>query len=224
MEKIIITGSEGLLGKSICKHFEKTHKILKLDLTLGHDLQDEEFVKSWFKSNKANYLINCFALNDHVDNKRKKQNIFNFPLTHFDKYLKVNVTSLFSVCREFAKNNKSGAIVNFSSIYGLVSPKPELYDGSHKDIAYGVSKAAVINMTKYLAVHLAPNFRVNCIAPGGVLFKQDKKFVENYSKNTPMERMMNSNELHGVLDLLCNKSSKYMTGSTLVIDGGYTVW
>ena len=71
--KIIITGSEGLIGKELVNHLQKNHQILKLDLSLGHDLTDEKFVKSWLKKNKANSLINCFAMNDHVDNKRKKQ-------------------------------------------------------------------------------------------------------------------------------------------------------
>lgn len=224
MKKIVVTGSEGLLGKELCKFLGKKNKILKLDLKLGHDLADETFVKKWFKQNKADYLVNCFALNDHVKAQRKSYTLFNFPLESFHTYLNINLISLFSVCREFARNNKSGSIVNFSSTYGLVSPTPKLYDNSHKDIGYGVSKAGVINLTKYLAVHLAPKFRVNCVVPGGVLFNQNKKFVKNYSEKTPLKRMMKKNELNGIIDLLCSNSSTYMTGSVIVLDGGYTIW
>jgi NAD(P)-dependent dehydrogenase (short-subunit alcohol dehydrogenase family) len=224
LAKIIVTGSQGLLGKEACKFLGKKHTILKLDLKLGHDLSDEKFVKQWFKKNKGDYLLNCFALNDHIDNSRKKQTLFNFPLESFQKYLDINVITLFSVCREFTKNNKSGSIINFSSTYGIVSPIPDLYDGSHKDIAYCVSKAGVINLTKYLAVHLAPNFRINCIVPGGVLFNQQKDFIKKYSSITPMKRMMKKNELNGLLDYLCSNSSSYMTGSILILDGGYTAW
>ena len=71
-----------------------------------------------------------------------------------------------------------------------------MYEGSHKDIGYGVSKAAVINLSKYLAVHLAPNIRVNCVIPGGVEHKQEKKFVREYSKHTPLNRMMRKDELN----------------------------
>ena len=224
MGKIVVTGSEGLLGKEICNFLGKKHKILKLDLKIGHDLTNEKFVKQWFKKNKADYLVNCFALNDHVDTKRKKNTLFTLPLESFNEYLNINLTSLFSVCREFAKNNKSGSIINFSSTYGLVSPMPDLYNGSHKDIAYCVSKAGVINLTKYLAVHLAPNFTVNCLVPGGILFNQKKEFVKKYSTKTPMKRMMKKNELNGILDYLCSSSSSYMTGSIIVLDGGYTIW
>ncbi len=178
--KIVITGSEGLLGSEISKHLAKNNKILKLDLTLGHDLTDENFVKKWFKQNKADCLVNCFALNDHVEKNQKRLTLFDITLESFSKYMKVNLTTLFSVCREFARNNKKGSIVNFSASTGLVSARPDLYCGGHKHIAYSVSKAGVINLTKFLATHLAPNIRVNCIAPGGVQSSQDKKI---YFKN-----------------------------------------
>ena len=71
--KVILTGSEGVIGKQLFQNLSKTNNVKKLDLLLGHDLTDENFVKTWFKKNKADCLINCFALNDHVDNKRKKQ-------------------------------------------------------------------------------------------------------------------------------------------------------
>ena len=225
MKKIIVTGSEGLIGTEICKYFEKNNnKVYRLDLKLGHNLNDEKFVKSWFKKNPAKYLVNCFALNDAVQSDRKKGTLFDFPLETFLKYLNVNLVSLFSVCREFARNNNKTSIVNFSSTYGIVSPKPELYDGSHKDVGYGVSKAGVVNLTKYLAVHLAPSTRVNCVIPGGVLSKQNKKFIESYSKLTPMKRMMKKTELNELIDYLCSEKSSYVTGSSFTVDGGYTTW
>ena len=222
--KIILTGSEGLIGKQLQTHLQKKHKILKLDLTLGHDLTDEKFVKSWFKKNKADSLINCFAMNDHVDGKRKKETLFNITLDSFSKYLGVNLTALFSVCREFARNNKKGAIVNFSATTGIVSARPDLYNGSHKHVGYSVSKAGVINLTKYLATHLGPSVRVNCIAPGGVKFQQDPNFVKKYSKHTPLGRMMNKTELNSLVEYLSSNNSSYVTGSVMVIDGGWTIW
>ena len=224
MKKITITGSEGLLGKEISKFLGKKNKIYRLDLQLGHDLNDEKFVRDWFKKNHSDYLINCFAINDHVSKNKRKNNLFNFSLQTFDEYLKTNVTTLFSVCREFARNNKKSGIINFSSIYGLQSPNPEIYKKSHKDIGYCVSKSGVINLTKYLAVHLSPNVKVNCIVPGGVENKQTKEFKKGYSKLIPLKRMMIKNEINGLVDFLCSKKSSYMTGSILVVDGGYSSW
>jgi len=126
---ITITGSEGLIGSTLCKYFKsKKRKIKKLDIKLGHDLTDEVFVKKWFKENPTKNLINCYALDDKLINSRSGNNLFDFPLEKFSKYLEINVTSLFSVCREFAKNAKQGTIINFSSTYGIVSPNPSLYE------------------------------------------------------------------------------------------------
>ena len=100
MKKIIITGSRGLIGTELCKFFKKKFRLLELDLVLGHDLTDEKFVRKWFKENHADYLVNCFALNDHVDKKKRGSTLYNISLESFSNYLQVNLTALFSVCRE----------------------------------------------------------------------------------------------------------------------------
>lgn len=222
--KIIITGSEGLLGTEISNYLQQKNEVMKLDLSLGHDLNDENFVRKWFAENKADCLVNCFALNDHVEKGQVRGTLFDFTLESFKKFLDVNLTSLFSVCREFARNNSSGAIVNFSATTGIVSARPDLYNGGHKHPAYSISKAGVINLTKYLATHFAPKIRVNCIAPGGVEFDQDEKFKTAYSSLTPMKRMMKKNELNKLVEFLCSDDSSYITGSTIIVDGGWTVW
>lgn len=222
--KIIVTGSEGLLGKEIVNYLKKNNDVVKLDLVLGHDLTDETFVKKWFKKNKASSLVNCFALNDHVEKGKKRSTLFDITLKSFSQFLDANLVALFSVCREFARNNKFGSIINFSATTGIVSARPDLYDGSHKHVGYSVSKAGVINLTKFLATHLAPNIRVNCVAPGGVEHNQDTKFIKKYSKHTPLGRMMKKNELNGIIEYLCSFQSSYVTGATFVIDGGWTSW
>ncbi len=223
-KKVIITGSEGLIGSELSKYLSSNFEILKLDLELGHDLTDESFVKESFKNNNADCLVNCFAMNDHVEKNQKRGTLFDITLESFSKILQVNLVSLFSVCREFARNNKSGSIINFSASTGIVSARPDLYDGAHKHTAYSVSKAGVINLTKFLATHLAPDFRVNCVAPGGVEHNQDEEFKKKYSKLTPLGRMMKKEELNGIIEFLCSNKSSYMTGSTIVLDGGWTTW
>lgn len=222
--QIAITGSEGLLGKEISNFLETNHKTHRLDLSLGHNLNDEIFVKKWFKENPVNALVNCFALNDHVEKDKKRPTLFDISLKSFDKFLETNLTSLFSVCREFARNNNSGSIVNFSATTGIVSARPDIYDGGHKHPAYSISKAGVINLTKFLSTHFAPGIRVNSIAPGGVEFNQDETFQEKYARLTPMKRMMKKDELNQLVEFLCGCGSSYITGSTIVVDGGWTSW
>ena len=223
-KKVIITGSEGLIGSELSKYLSNDFEVLKLDLELGHDLTNELFVQEWFKNNNADCLVNCFAMNDHVEKNQKRGTLFDITLESFSKILQVNLVSLFSVCREFARNNNSGSIINFSASTGIVSARPDLYDGAHKHTAYSVSKAGVINLTKFLATHLAPNFRVNCVAPGGVEHNQDEEFKKKYAKLTPLGRMMKKDELNGIIEFLCSDKSSYVTGSTIVLDGGWTTW
>ena len=224
-DRVIITGSRGLIGSQITPYFKKRgYKVFELDLQMGHDLTDERFVKNWFKNNKAEYLINLFAINSHVDSKHRKSTIFTISLDSFRKFMEVDVTALFSVCREFAKNKEAKGIINFSSIYGLVSPYPHLYSSGEKHIGYSAAKGAVVQLSRHLATHLAPRVRVNCLAPGGVESKQSRKFKDTYAQYTPMKRMMRIDEFNKLLEYLCSDDSSYITGSVISIDGGWTAW
>lgn len=219
--KIIVTGATGLIGSQICEDLpKKGHVILKLDYSLGNDLRDENFVKNFFSKNKAEALINCFAINDHVDDGRQMGSFLDYTTADFKEVMDVNVVALFTVCREFIRYNKGGAIVNFSSIYGFRSPRPSMYDGQHKAAAYGPSKAAVSNLTKFLAVH-APDFRINCVVPGGVENGQDDHFKSQYCKDLPLNRLMQRCEISHVIEFLISDKTSYITGSDLFIDGGW---
>lgn len=226
--KVIVTGSSGLIGRAVCEYLQAAgYEINPIDFP--SNLCDEQEVKDlfskvpWLRGNEA--LINCFALNDHIRHGYECQSrLMDISLESFSDYLKTNVTALFSVCREFARNNQHGSIVNFTSTYGLGSPNPSLYGDGEKHIAYGVSKAAVIQLTKHLAVHWAPNIRVNCIAPGGVENGQPNEFIEAYSKLTPMGRMAKVEEICGLVEFLISDKSSYCTGGVYPVDGGWTAW
>ena len=224
--KIIVTGSEGLIGSKVLKYLKKNHKVVGLDLTRGVDLSDEKFIEKLFekKEYRADVLINLFAKNHHIDKSAQSSNkIFDISLNSFSEYLHINLTTLFSVCRNFAKYNKKSSIINFSSTYGINPPPTDLYGKDEKHIGYSVSKSGVIMLTKHLATHLGPNIRVNCISPGGILNKQKKDFKLKYEKKTPLGRMMLVQDLYGVIDLLISNKSKYINGSNIVIDGGWSV-
>jgi len=223
MIDIVITGSNGLIGKSLSSYFTKNKlNVASLDLELGHDLENEKFVKDWFAENPAKSLINTFAINDHINSARGENNFLYTPLENFKRVMDVNLTALFSVCRQFIFNNKSGSIVNFSSIYGAVSPDPKLYGENEKDIAYGISKAGVIQLSRHLAVHSAPNFRVNSIVLGGIKHQQNPDFISSYSNKVPLGRMGNLSEISGLVEYLISEKSSYCTGAMFTLDGGWT--
>jgi NAD(P)-dependent dehydrogenase (short-subunit alcohol dehydrogenase family) len=224
MSKIIITGSRGLIGKEVVKYFRyKKHKVIEIDKVLGHDLEDENFIDNFFWNHKADYLINLAGKNDHVSIYKENQNLFGVETESFREYMEQNVTILFNVCRMFLHNNPHGAIVNFGSLYSMRSPRPELSRNKHP--GYTASKHAVIGLTRHLAAYCpeyCPDARINCVCCGGVEADQSDEFKEKYSDYVPAGRMMHQSDLFGLLEYLCSEESKYMTGSVITIDGGYT--
>lgn len=120
-----------------------------------------------------------------------------------------------------------GVIVNIASIYGLVSPDPRIYgdSGLNSPPQYAAAKGGVVQLTRYLAVHLAPHgIRVNGIVPGGFLDGQDPDFVANYCARAPLGRMGNETDLMGAIVYLTSDASAYVTGHNLIVDGGWTAW
>jgi NAD(P)-dependent dehydrogenase (short-subunit alcohol dehydrogenase family) len=223
MSKIIITGSRGLIGKEVVKYFRRgsyrRHKVIEIDKRLGHDLANDRFVDDFFYKHKADYLINLAGLNDHVSKYRLNPGIFDVDVDSFRDFMEANVTVLFNVCREFLRVNPRGAIVNFGSLYSLRSPRPELSGNKHP--GYTASKHAVIGLTRHLAAY-CPDARINCVCCGGVEADQSDEFKAKYSEHVPAGRMMHQSDLFGLLEYLCSDKSKYMTGSVITIDGGYT--
>jgi NAD(P)-dependent dehydrogenase (short-subunit alcohol dehydrogenase family) len=125
----------------------------------------------------------------------------------------------------------SGSIINVSSTYGVVSPDQSLYDYKRrggatyfKPVGYSVAKSGMLNFTRWLAEYCAPfGVRVNTLVPGGV--REDghaPEFVAEYEKRTPLGRMATDEDYNGAVVFLASRASAYMTGATLVVDGGWT--
>ncbi len=134
----------------------------------------------------------------------------------------------------FMKNQKSGKIINISSMYGIVSPDFGLYkgDGCEKYTNpphYGAAKAAIIQLTKYYAVYLGKyGIQVNAIAPGpfpkDYIKKENSRFVERLQSKNPLNKVGRPEDLMGPIILLSSESSDFMTGQVIQVDGGWTIW
>ena len=101
--------------------------------------------------------------------------------------------------------------------------------GMNKSIEYGVGKAAIVQMTKYLAVHWGKrNVRCNCISPGPFpnpdVQKKHPEFIERLSNKSPMGRIGQSEEIAGVVSFLLSDAASYITGQNIKVDGGWTIW
>ena len=123
-----------------------------------------------------------------------------------------------------------GNIINVASTYSLVSPNQKLYDFGdgtiqYKPVDYIVTKSFIPNFTKYLATFYASdNIRCNAIAPHGIFNDHDEKFLQNFAALSPIGRMADKKEMTGPFTFLASDASSYMTGTTLVVDGGWTAW
>ena len=152
------------------------------------------------------------------------------PIDAWETVMKVNVTGVLMACQTFYRSMVSagrGNIINLSSTYGVVSADPRIYgeSGVNSPVSYGTSKSAVLNLTRYLAIHWRENnIRVNCLVPGGVFDNQGDEFVENYSARTPLGRMASADEYQGAALFMASDASTYMTGSVVTVDGGWTAW
>jgi NAD(P)-dependent dehydrogenase (short-subunit alcohol dehydrogenase family) len=149
----------------------------------------------------------------------------------FARTLEVNVTGLYNATEVFGRamcEAGGGSIVNVGSLYASIAPIPAFYDHIEppftKPAAYGASKAAVVNLTRYFARLWGPRgVRVNVLSPGGVRGGQDGEFVRKYSERVPLGRMAEPDDLVGALVFLASDASAYVTGQELRVDGGFTV-
>ena len=181
-------------------------------------------------------LVNAAALDSPPHAPASENGPFeNYPESSWDRVLDVNLKGVFLCCQvaggEMA-NAGRGSIINVGSIYGLVSPDQRVYEYRHGDdgaffkpVAYSASKSGLINLTRYLATYWAErNVRVNMLTLGGVFNNQDTEFLNQYCARVPMGRMAREDEYNGAVVFLISDASAYMTGSNLVMDGGWTAW
>ena len=144
------------------------------------------------------------------------------------------LTPAFILSRTLAAHMKPrgrGSIVLFSSMYGMVSPDPRVYHApmTTNPIDYGASKAAVIQLTRYLAVHYGPaGLRFNCIAPGPfpnpAVQSTHPEFVGRIAEKTALRRIGTNAEIVAPVLFLLSDGASFVTGHNLVVDGGWTAW
>lgn len=123
------------------------------------------------------------------------------------------------------KAQKEGSLINFGSIYGVVGNDFTVYEGTQMSsaMAYSAVKGGIINLGRYLASYFGEyNVRVNTICPGGIFDNQNEIFVKNYSKKTPLKRMGNKEEIASAVLFLASDAASYITGISLMVDGGWT--
>lgn len=154
----------------------------------------------------------------------------DFPLEVWQANLDVNLTGAFLCCQAVGKQlvkQGGGVILNIGSVYGVVACDQRIYGDSkiNSSIAYATTKSGLINFTRYLASYWqGKNIRVNCLSPGGVYNNQNPEFLENYTYRTMLKRMATPEDLSSTLLYLVSDASRWVTGTNLIVDGGWTAW
>jgi NAD(P)-dependent dehydrogenase (short-subunit alcohol dehydrogenase family) len=252
----LVTGGAGHIGSAICNAFAETGaNIVVIDcnkelcetktrkiidefnveaLSIVTDLTNEQELrkipdKVLKRFGSIDILVNCAALAGGsplvgwgVEFNKQSADTWRIAL-------EANLTVPFiltQVCSDALIQSRHGSVINIGSIYGLVGPDMQIYEGTSmgNPAAYAASKGGLIQLTRWLATVLAPEVRVNSITPGGVLRNQPEPFYSNYVRKTPLKRMASEEDFKGAAVYLASDLSSYVTGHNLVVDGGWTVW
>jgi NAD(P)-dependent dehydrogenase (short-subunit alcohol dehydrogenase family) len=248
----VVTGALGQLGQVyVAGLAERGMRVASFDIATGEipdgvrayevDVTDrasiaralDQLVGEW---GVPHVLVNNAALDSPPDAPAEEVGPFeDYPEASFDAVIDVNVKGTFLCCQAvggaMAREGR-GSIVNVSSVYGLLSPVQELYafrrdrgETFVKPVAYSVSKAAILNLTRYLATYWAKaGVRVNTLTLAGVWNDQAQEFLDAFAARSPMGRMLDAREALGAVVFLASDASSYVTGSNVVVDGGWSAW
>lgn len=237
-KKIIVTGSTGYLGKPLVTYLKSVGSTVisvsrsefQNEISFPLDISDEDACNAFVEQ-----ISNRFGSIDGIINNAYSGQAGTLDKTtknDFEHSLAMNLTYPFFFIKGLLSilSNKA-SIVNIASMYGMVSPDPRIYgdSGHNNPIYYGAGKAGLIQMTKYLACHLAKNnIRVNAVSPGPfpnfseAQINSDFHNALNYK--VPMGRIGKPEELWGVIQFLLSDASSYITGTNIPVDGGWTAW
>ena len=237
---IILTGGSGFLGSQFNQHLTSCGaKVVVFDnqadnpVDITNPVAIKKAVDKTFKKYKRiDGMVNVAAINATPGSKTSKdfwKPYEKYPLKLWKKELDVNLTAAHIVTQAVAPvmmNQKSGSIIFLATDLAVIAPNNSIYqEGNFKDIAYVTSKTGLLGLMRSWASYLGEyNVRVNAAVPGGMYNNQPADFVKKNSALNMLGRMANKGEYDGVIQFLLSDASSYMTGASLIIDGGRTAW
>lgn len=244
-KKAFVTGGAGLIGSEIVKAladagaevyvldisthkskvFTKNKKIHNLYFDISDLASLEKGIKLLYtKYKRIDVWVNS-AYPRTVDWGNRVEDL---KLESWQKNVDMHLNSYAWISRIVClimKKQRAGSLINIGSIYGVVGNDFTIYEGtgSTSPMAYAAIKGGIVNLTRYLASYFGKyQIRVNTLCPGGILDKQSKQFVNNYSKRTLLGRMGKASEVATTTLFLASEASSYITGATIMVDGGWT--
>ena len=243
-EAVLITGGTGKIGSRLVEHFHAQGRTVvftsRSDENIAKTVAGREGlfgIKVDFRDERAVGTI-CSALDGLgigvaalVNTARDLAALGveedgSVPADNWRAEYRIDVVLPYQLTLALAKRGGLRKVVNVSSMYGMNSFNPHLYEGPFRPpLQYACAKAALIHLTKCLAVQFAPEkIAVNCVTYGGVEGRVDEGFKKRYAALCPMERMMKDDETVGSVDFLLSDKAAYITGQNIVVDGGWGIW
>lgn len=253
-KSVILTGGSGFLGSALTEALLafganvtvadiafRTNPVISQALEEGRlrqvvcDISSTESIQNLFRSHeeatgRLDVLINCATYGAGYGQGAELEFMTD---EVWCKGVDGALGTTFRCIREaipYLRNSGGGSIVNFASMYGVVSPDPFIYgdSGANNPPNYGVGKAGVVQLTKYCAGHLAKyGIRCNSVSPGpfpNPVIGQNEAFLEKLQAKTMLGRVGKPEEIVGAIILLSSDASSYMTGTNIMVDGGWTAW
>ncbi len=250
-KNIIVFGADGLIGKKlILDLMNREFTVIACDLQIKNlislqksssfserllvkkcDITKEKEIKKVFKEvlKEKGYINGCVNC-AYPKNKSYGKEFFEVSQDNFCSNLSYHLGGYFSVmqvCSNYSlENNIPFSLVQFSSIYGVISPSFEIYKdtGMTSSVEYSAIKSSLIHLTKYLTSYTkGSEFRVNCISPGGIFDSQKPIFVKRYKKRSRKKGMLDPEDLFGTVYFLLSDESEYVCGQNIVIDDSFSV-
>jgi len=250
--EVYVVGGSGLIGSQIVKALEEfgsSITVFDLDIKKKNNSLKTKYVQFNFANEKniKNFFTNYIKKNRCPDvfinasypaSKDWKKNTFKeISFQSYKKNIEIHLNSYVWIAKTIAdhmkKKNIHGSIIQLSSMYGLVAQDDNLYKDTNisENMTYGIIKSSTIHFTKQMASYYGKyNIRVNNLVIGGIKGhikgskrKQDKIFLKNFNLKVPLKRMGMSQEIPSSVIFLASSASSYITGSNIVIDGGYSI-
>lgn len=228
---IVVVGGKGRIGSKLVSYLEKENTVISADINsddfsvdIASSLSVENLIKKVHeKYPKIDVMVNC----TYPRTKDYGKEFFEVTYTDFCENMSLHLGGYFLLTQKFSEffvKQGYGNIINFSSIYGVIAPKFEIYQdiSMTMPVQYAVIKAGILHLNKYMAKYLkGKNIRFNCISPGGILDGQDSSFVSKYNENCCNKGMLDSEDLFGTISFLVGDDSKYINGQNIIVDDGF---
>ncbi len=236
---IVVTGGCGLIGLEIIKKIKNDGGIcINADINIKNntdnqfycDINDSKSVDSLISYTVEKYgRIDGWVNNAYPRTADWGNKFEDVKLESWKKNVDMQLNSIFYICQQvlkIMKKQKTGSLVNISSIYGIVASDFTIYEntgGMTLPAAYSAIKSGLINFTRYLASYYGKHsLRINCVSPGGILDNQNNTFIKNYSSKVPLKRLGYAKEVSPAVSFLLSDEASYITGHNLIVDGGWT--